>query len=135
MNGKIEITQILQNNRKCKCLPMCTEYFRVNEIDVYCKKELEQLAFNILNLVNGTNIAQGNHVNNGWTTGMEQTIINYINRHGVQNGTYAKLAVMLNKKREQVKGKVYQLEKQGRLTFERVEMKKRASEKAFNNLT
>lgn len=132
MNGKIKIAEVPKNNRKCKCLPTCTEYFRVNEIDVYCKKELEQLAFNILNLVNRTNIAQGNHVNNGWTTGMEQTIIDYINAHGVQNGTYAKLAIMLNKKREQVKGKVYQLEKQGRLTFERVEIRKRASEKAFN---
>ena len=129
MNSLPEIEKI-NTTRKCNCTPKCKEYFKVNGIDVYCKKSLENLAFDILNKLNGTTIMQGNYMSNGWTTKMEKEIIDYINRYGVQNGTYAKLAVLLNKKREQVKAKVYQLEKQGRLTFERVEMKKRASEMA-----
>ncbi len=128
MNGKIEIEKINKGQRKCKCIPMCNEFFRISGFDVYCKKQLEQLAFNILNSVNGTNIMQGNHVSNGWTTGMEKTLIDYIETYGVQNGTYSKLGLILGKNSKQVKNKVYHLEKQGRLTFERVSIRKKASD-------
>lgn len=130
MNGSIEIKPMDRGRRDCKCVPRCKEYFKICGFDAYCKKELEQLAFNILNTVNGINIMQGNHTSNGWTVLMEKKLIDYIETYGVQNGTYSKLAVILNKKRTQVKAKVYQLEKQGRLKFEKVTIKKKASDAA-----
>lgn len=128
MNGQIEIIKISKNRRKCKCIPACDEYFQINGFDIYCKKKLESLAFNILNVVNGTNKVQRNEYSEGWTTSMESQVINYINEYGVQNGTFSKLAIILGKTRSQVKGKVYMLERQGRLTYEKVAVKKMASD-------
>ena len=131
MNQLPDIEQVI-TRRTCDCKPKCKEFYKINGFDVYCKKSLENLAFDILNKLNGTTIMQGNYTNNGWTTRMERELINYINTQGVQNGTYAKLGVMLGKSRQQVKNKVYQLEKQGRLSFKRVEIRKRASDIANN---
>lgn len=116
LNTIPEIVEISRKYRKkCNCVQKCDRYFRVNGIDVYCKKQLEQLAINILNVVNGTHYIQKNFNNRGWTTKQEQIIIEYINRNGVAFGTYRIIGEMIGKPREAVKRKVYQLEKQGRL--------------------
>lgn len=90
----------------------------MNGFDVYCRGGLEQLSIDILNKINGTNIAQGNKNNRGWTTKQEKEIIKYIEQNGVQFGTYRILGEMLGKPREAVKRRVYVLEKEGRLTRE-----------------
>jgi len=117
MNSIPEIIEIqLKKSNRCKCNPKCQNFYKVNGIDIYCKKQLEQLAINILNTVNGTKIAQKNYNNRGWTTLQEQSIITFIEKNGVQFGTYRILGEMLGKPREAVKRKVYKLEKQGRLS-------------------
>ena len=103
-------------SRRCSCNVKCDRYYRVNGFDVYCRGGLEQLSIDILNKINGTNIAQGNKNNRGWTTKQEKEIIKYIERNGVQFGTYRILGEMLGKPREAVKRRVYVLEKEGRLT-------------------
>lgn len=115
MNSIPEIVLTQGKGFTCKCTPKCKEFFRLNGIDVYCKKSLEQLAINILNRVNGTMIAQKNFNNRGWTTKQEIELIKFIEKNGVQFGTYRILAEMFGKSRAQVKGKVYKLEKEGRL--------------------
>lgn len=116
MNDELSITKTKSKRAsKCKCTIMCEEFYRVNGFDVYCKGSLEQLAVNILNLVNDTNISQGNRNKRGWTTKQEQQIIQFIERNGVQFGTYRIIGEMIGKTREQVKAKVYKLEKEGRL--------------------
>lgn len=112
---KLELTELETKQRKCKCLPRCEEYFNVDGFDIYCKGTLEQFAVSILNQVNGTNIAQGNLNNRGWTTRQEQQIIKYVESNGVKFGTYRIIGEMIGKPREAVKRKVYDLEKQGRL--------------------
>ena len=116
MNRIPEITEYQKTNvKKCSCNPRCKKFFKVDGFDVYCKKQLEQLAINILNLVNGTNISQKNYNNRGWTTKQEKEIINFIESNGVRFGTYRILGEMLGKPREAIKRKVYQLERMGRL--------------------
>ena len=115
MNSMPEIIEVDLTKRPCKCIPKCDQYFRINGMDVYCKKKLEQLAINILNVVNGTTISQKNYNNRGWTTKMERELIRFIESNGVRFGTYRILAEMFGKSREQVKRKVYKLEKEGRL--------------------
>lgn len=116
MNSIPEIFEIEYNySKKCSCPTKCKTFYRVNGIDTYCKKQLEQLAINILNTVNGTMIAQKNYNNRGWTTLQERAIIDFIQKNGVQFGTYRIIGEMIGKPREAVKRKVYQLEQQGRL--------------------
>lgn len=121
MNLIPEIEEVADphNNRKyakkCNCSNRCDKFYRVNGFDVYCKGVLEQLSINILNMVNGTKIAQGNRNNRGWTTKQEQQIIQFIEQNGVRFGTYRIIGEMIGKPRESVKRKVYMLEKEGRL--------------------
>ncbi|KGR74879.1 hypothetical protein [Ureibacillus sinduriensis] len=116
MNSIPEIVEIeTSKSKRCKCNPKCQEFYRVNGIDTYCKKQLEQLAINILNTVNGTMIAQKNYNNRGWTTLQERAIIDFVEKNGVQFGTYRIIGEMIGKPRTAVKRKVYQLEEQGRL--------------------
>ena len=108
--NSIPTIEEIQTTRKCKCNPICKQYYRVNGIDIYCKKRLEQLAINILNKVNGTNISQGNYNNRGWTTKQENIIIQFVEENGVQFGTYRIIGELIGKPREAVKRKVYELE-------------------------
>ena len=126
MNSLPEITEI-ESKRRCDCIPKCTKFYRVQGIDVYCRKTLEQLAFDILHKLNGLNIMNGEYRRHGWTIKMENELIAHIEEHGAQNGTFSKLALLLGKNRTQVKSKVYTLEKQGRLKYKKMELRKRAS--------
>lgn len=124
MNQVPEIIKVDAKSKRCDCQIRCTEFFRVNGIDVYCKSKLEDLAFDILKLVNGIDLPQRQYAQ--WSVKQEVAIIKYINEYGVQNGTFSKLAVILNKTRVQVKRKVYQLEKDGRLQYEKYDAHKKA---------
>ncbi|KGR88710.1 hypothetical protein [Lysinibacillus odysseyi] len=115
MNFIPEIIETEGVHKRCKCNPRCDQYFRINGMDVYCKKKLEQLAINILNTVNGTTISQKSYNNRGWTTKMEKELIQFIETNGVRFGTYRILAELFGKSRAQVKRKVYKLEEEGRL--------------------
>lgn len=116
MDHTLEIVQVKAKHKsKCECTTKCTAFYKINGFDVYCKGSLEQLAVDILNLVNDTNISQGNRNKRGWTTKQEQQIIQFIERNGVQFGTYRIIGEMIGKPRESVKRKVYALEKEGRL--------------------
>lgn len=129
MNREIYIEKE-KTSKKCKCTPVCADYFKVDGFDLYCKKGLESLAFDLINKVNGTKIMQGNHMSNGWTSKQEVAVIEFINKNGVQNGTYVKIGLLINKNKDQVKRKVYELEKKGRLSFDRVRIRKMASDAA-----
>lgn len=119
MNHIPEITpyeaKSVTRNKKCKCTERCTEFFRIDGFDVYCKGALEQLAINILNQVNGTNISQGNFSNRHWTTKQVEQLTEFIEKNGVRYGTYRIIGEMIGKPREAVKHKVQELEKKGLL--------------------
>lgn len=125
MNTVPEIIQIRpeqRHKRQCDCAVKCTDFYRVNGFDVYCKGKLEQLAIDILNKINGTNIAQGNKNNRGWTLKQESMIIDYLTKNGVEFGTYRIIGEMIGKPRESVKRKVYNLQKRGLINLK--ELKK-----------
>lgn len=125
MNHIPDIMQIKpeqRHKRKCDCSKVCTEYFKLDGIDVYCKGKLEQFAIDILNKINHTNITQGNKNQRGWTTKQESMIIDYLTKNGVEFGTYRIIGEMIGKPRESVKRKVYNLQKRGLINLK--ELKK-----------
>lgn len=119
MNNIPEITPYdassVTRNSKCKCTKRCTEFYRVNGFDVYCKGTLEQLALNILNVTKGKDFMRGSYNNRGWTVAQEQKLIDYIEKNGVRYGTYRLIGELIGKDRKAVRAKVEHLEKQGRL--------------------
>jgi hypothetical protein len=98
----------------CGCPKLCKRFItivppeRYGDSIVICEKDSKRYIADLEN-------ALGLSTHGRWTTGQEITVINYINRHGVEYGTYAKLGKKLGKTRQQVGDKVRHLRAVGRL--------------------
>lgn len=105
-----------QINKSCKCTPKCKTYIELESINkILCEKRATELSINLINKVKGVKLVNSRYAARGWTVKQMNVVIDWITKNGVNHGDYSLLAEMLGKTRQQVKNKVYYMEKQGLL--------------------